>query len=138
MDEPKPHRGRRRQLPTSTRMSRGSNAQQNTFVARWTPRVGRQAAVLQFRARILVGGGGLSAGFWGLLLVFGYRLHLRALTICGYSLMMVACTAILVGCVFLVTSFRSISSFLGIKVSVLNSPMLNETAFKRWCVRNGI
>jgi hypothetical protein len=108
------------------------------FKAKWSPHVGSKGAAYQYAATRLIGFGGIGVVVWGLLLGYAISSHNYALKLTSYVLMGIDGAAILAGLFALSKAAKAMSSFLGMRISMLQTPSLKDEAFKRWCSENGI
>jgi hypothetical protein len=108
------------------------------FVRRWSPRIGDVAADLYPRAALLIAVGGAMVPLWVLERWVGSTIGSNPVQATGIALALVDIAVLIAGFVSAHRVFKAMSLFLGVQVSLWNSPTFRDRDWQRWCDRNGI
>lgn len=112
------------------------NTSKSEFLAKWSPRVGEEAARLSVSSARYVGFGGLLVPVWAILFVVG---HSTPFLLGVASLLTAVDVALLAtGMTSMARAHRSMSKRFGTRVWFLNSPSLRDGQFEAWCKRHGV
>jgi len=105
-----------------------------SFVARWSPRIGRRAALLYVLTGPTTTIGIWSAPIWLILFLVGQGWS----RVCAYVVAGIGFGCLVLAAMSLHLMYRSLTERFGFKVSWRNAPTYRYKAFGVWCRRHGL
>jgi hypothetical protein len=105
-----------------------------SFVARWSPRIGRKAARLYVLTGPSTTVGVWSAPVWLVLFLVGQGWT----RVCAYAVAGIGFACLTFAATSLHLMYRALSERFGFKVSWRNAPTYRYKAFGTWCRANGL
>jgi hypothetical protein len=110
----------------------------DSVVASQGPRVGRDAAVHQYRNVVALGVAVVMTPISFLLIVIGVRIQSWPLKVAGFAFALSALVGLIYAARELHSYYGSASQHLGVRVSPRNGVPRRDEQYRFWCERNGI